>query len=135
MLLLGKLRIQVVPQSMPLGVLVTVPDPAPDGDTVSVTVSGSSSNRAVTVWLVVIVRLHEAVPLHPGSLQPVKIEPTAAVADNVTVLPLAKAALQLTGGPQSIPAWALLTCPVPVPILVTVNVAVLGAAVKTAVTV
>src|SRR2546428_10238706 len=60
-------------------------------------------------------------PLRPPPLHPVKTEPGAAVAANVTGVPLAKTAEQLV--PQLIPGRLLITAPVPAPAstIVTVN--------------
>src|SRR5207247_10485427 len=63
--------------------------------------------------------------------QPVKVEPAAGVAVNVTEVPLAKLAVHVA--PQLIPAGALVTVPLPVPAGVTVRVKVCS--VKVAVTV
>jgi hypothetical protein len=59
------------------------------------------------------------VPLH-APLQPVNVEPAAAVAVSVTIVPEANDAEQVA--PQSIPAGELVTEPEPVPALLTVNV-------------
>jgi hypothetical protein len=64
--------------------------------------------------------------------QPAKTEPSAALCVNVTCVPLAKLAEQVSG--QIIPAGALVTVPVPFPASVTVNVKLLTLAVKFAVT-
>src|SRR5207253_2969690 len=62
---------------------------------------------------------HDPVPEQPPPAQPVKVEPAAGVAVNVTVVPLAKLAEQVA--PQLIPAGALVTVPLPVPALLTVS--------------
>ena len=85
---------------------------------------------AVTVWSAFIVTLHEAVPLQPPPLQPVNVEPPVGAAVRATVLPLAKSAAQTV--PQEIPLGLLVTVPVPVPDLLTVNWCVLGMAVNVA---
>src|SRR5207253_3581355 len=62
---------------------------------------------------------HDPVPEQPPPAQPVKVEPAAGVAVNVTVVPLAKLAEQVA--PQLIPAGELVTVPLPVPALLTVS--------------
>ena len=87
---------------------------------------------AVTAVLAVNVSAHSPVALHPPPLHPAKLLPEAGVAVRVTVL---KEAEQVV--PQLIPDGLLVTIPLPVPALFTVNVYVLPAAciVKVAVTV
>src|ERR687888_339247 len=63
-------------------------------------------------------------------LQPVNVEPAAAVAVSVTVVPSGKEAEQVA--PQSIPAGELVTAPEPAPAFVTVSVCMISA--KSAVT-
>ena len=74
---------------MPAGVLVTVPLPDPDfaTDSECVGVTGSRSNVAVTARLSLIETVHEAVVPEQSPLQPVKLDPGAAVAVNVTDVP------------------------------------------------
>jgi hypothetical protein len=74
---------------------------------------------AVTVVAAETVTAQAPVPEHPPPLQPVKVEPAAGVAVNVTAVPLAKLAEQVT--PQLIPAGLLVTVPVPAPALETVS--------------
>ena len=62
-------------------------------------------------------------PEHPPPLQLVKVDPPVGVAVRLTELPLVKLAVQLDVQ-LLIPAGLLLTVPVPVPALVTVNEAV-----------
>ena len=64
--------------------------------------------------------MQEPVPLQ-GALHPVKTDPLAAEAVNVTELPLGKAALQVVSQ-LLMPTGALLIVPVPAPALVTVSV-------------
>ncbi len=125
---------QVLPQLMPAGALVTVPVPVPALLTVNVLVPSGALKFAVTVWLPFIVTVQGPVPLQPPPLQPVKIAPPAVVAVNVTKLPAGKLAEHTA--PQLIPAGVLVTVPLaaPVPVLLTVNVFMLGRAVKVAVT-
>ena len=72
--------------AVPPGGVVAVVDP-PVG-TVTMTPVGPL-NVAVTVVAAVSVTVQVPVPSH-GALQPVKVEPVAAVAVNVTCVPLAK---------------------------------------------
>ena len=111
-------KLHVVPQTIPAGLLVTVPIPAPFLVTVRVNVLGPA-NTAVTVWSAFITTLQEPFPLHPPPLQPVNVEPPAGAAVSTTVLPVAKSAAQVV--PQEIPLGLLVTVPVPVPDLVTVK--------------
>lgn len=76
---------QVLPQSTPEGLLVTVPLPVPPLETVRVK---NAVKVAVTVVSALIVTVQVPVPLHPPPLQPEKTEPLAAVAVKVTELPL-----------------------------------------------
>ena len=77
---------------------------------------------AVTVVAAESVTTQVPVPEQPPPLQPVKVEPAAGVAVNVTAVPLAKLAEQVA--PQVIPAGKLVTVPLPVPAGVTVRVKV-----------
>ncbi len=79
-------------------------------------------NVAVTVVAAESVTLQGPVPVHPPPLQPVKVEPAAALAVSVTAVPLVKLAAQVA--PQSMPAGELVTVPLPVPAGVTVRVKV-----------
>jgi Zn-dependent membrane protease YugP len=60
-----------------------------------------------------------AVPLQPLPLQPVKVDEASAVALRVTMVPAVNEAAQVA--PQLIPAGALLTVPLPLPLLVTLS--------------
>lgn len=112
-------KLHVVPQSIPAGLLVTVPSPTPALVTVRVKVLAGAVKVAVTVWSTFITTLHEPFPLHPPPLQPVNVEPPVGAAVSTTVLPIAKSAAQVV--PQEIPPGLLLTVPVPVPDLLTVK--------------
>jgi len=114
---LVKLAEQVAPQVMPAGELVTVPLPVPAGVTVRVKLC--RVKVAVTVVAAETVTTHDPAPEQPPPAQPVKVEPAAAVAVNVTAVPLAKLAEQVA--PQLIPAGELVTVPLPVPALLTVS--------------
>src|SRR5438132_6829110 len=111
-----KLAEQVAPQVIPAGLLVTVPVPAPAGVTVNTKVG---AKVAVTVVAAESVTVQAPVPEQPPPLQPVKVEPAAAVAVSVTVVPPAKLAEQVA--PQVIPTGELVTVPLPVPALLTVS--------------
>jgi hypothetical protein len=119
---LAKLALQVPGQLIPVGTLVTVPDPLPAivTDSWNVTVA---VKVAVTARAALIVTAQLPVPVQ-APLQPAKVEPVAGVSAKVTLVPLAKLALQLPG--QLMPAGVLVTVPLPVPAAVTVrgNVAV-----------
>jgi len=112
-------KLHVVPQSIPAGLLVTVPSPTPALVTVRVNVLAGAVKVAVTVWSAFITTVHEPVPLHPAPLQPVKVEPPVGAAVSTTVLPIAKSAAQVV--PQEMPPGLLVTVPVPVPDLLTVK--------------
>ena len=117
---LAKLAVHVAPQVIPAGELLTVPLPVPALLTVSAKLG--RLKVAVTVVAAETVTVQAPVPVHPPPLQPVKVEPAAAVAVSVTAVPLAKLAEQVA--PQLMPAGALVTVPLPVPAGVTVRVKV-----------
>src|SRR5262245_41185767 len=112
-------KLHVAPQTIPAGLLVTVPIPAPAGVTVRVNVFTGAVKLAVTVWSAFIVTVHEPVPLQPPPLHPVNVEPPVGAAVRATVLPLGKSAAQVA--PQEMPLGLLVTVPAPVPDLLTVN--------------
>src|SRR5207244_96694 len=111
---------QVAPQAMPAGTLVTVPAPAPVLLTVSVKVC--TAKVAVTVVAALNVTVQVPVPEQPPPLQPVKVEPATGAAVRVTGVPVANAAEHVT--PQEMAVGALVTVPVPAPVLLTVSVKV-----------
>ena len=76
-------------------------------------------NAAPTDWLAVMVTMQEPVPVQ-APLHPAKVEPPAAAAVSVTLVPLLYDAAHVL--PQLIPAGEEVTVPVPVPALVTVSV-------------
>jgi len=124
LLLMEKLAMQVAPQLMPAGLLVTVPTPVPALDTISVC-GPDALNVAVTLWaaLRVSVQITSALQerkLKPRPVQPENVDPTAGVAVSVTTLPVVKSATQYF--PQLIPTGLLSTVPAPVPALVTVSI-------------
>jgi hypothetical protein len=113
------MELHVAPQTIPAGLLVTVPTPAPAGVAVRVNVFTGAVKFAVTVWSAFIVTVHEPVPLQPPPLQPVNVEPPVEAAVRATVLPIGKSEAQTV--PQEMPLGLLVTVPVPVPDLLTVN--------------
>jgi hypothetical protein len=108
----------VAPQLIPVGALVTVPEPLPDLVTLSANVG--SENPAVTDVAALTVTVQVPVPLQPPPFQPVKVEAPVGVAVKATIVPLVNDAEQVA--PQLMPAGLLETVPVPVPDLETVNV-------------
>src|SRR2546430_1615943 len=107
----------VAPQSIPTGVLVTVPVPVPPLPTVRV--NCCTLKVAVTVVAAVSATVQVPVPAQPPPLQPSNVEPALGVAVSVTPVALLYDAAHVA--PQSIPAGAELTVPLPVPDLPTVR--------------
>ena len=101
---------------MPAGLLVTVPLPVPALTTVKV----FSVKVAVTDFAALIVIVHVPVPTQPAPVQPVKIESIAGATVSVTTVLLAYVSEQ--SEPQAMPVGLLVTMPLPVPALTTVNV-------------
>jgi hypothetical protein len=79
--------VQVLPQLMPAGALVTAPLPDPAMLTASAYAAGTL-NVAVTVVAAVTVTTHAPVPLQAPPLHPANVDPVAAVAVRVTTAPL-----------------------------------------------
>ena len=102
----------VAPQSMPAGVLVTVPEP--DLDTLSI----GPANVAVTLLVASIVTWQAPVPLQAPA-QPVNVLLLSANAWRLTRVFWTYEALHVT--PQLMPAGLLVTVPVPLPALFTVS--------------
>ena len=121
-----KFREQVEPQLIPRGFELTVPEPVPDRLTVRVT--GSNENVAVTDLACVMVTVQVPVPEQSPD-HPVKPEPVAGVAVRVTLVPLANACEQVE--PQLSPAGLEVTLPEPDPDLETLKVS--GTPVKVAI--
>ena len=86
---------------------------------------------AVTVWVAFITSEQLPVPGQAVALHPAKVEPFAAEAVKVTVVPSMKSAVQLALQLE-MPPGELLTVPLPVPTVVTVREAMFGGAVKLA---
>src|SRR5262245_240721 len=103
---------------MPDGALETPPVPLPDFVTVSM--KAGKLNVAVTDVAALTVTVHIPVPAQPPPFQPVKSEPAAGVAVNVTVVPFVNPKAHVA--PHVIPAGALATVPDPEPLLLTVSV-------------
>lgn len=105
--------------AVPPGVVLTVE--GEPGATVMVTGElVELLKAAVTVWAAVNVTEQVPVPEQPAPLQPAKVELSAGCAVKVITVPPAKLAEQVA--PQLIPAGALVTTPVPVPVSTTDNV-------------
>jgi hypothetical protein len=103
----GKLALQLLPQLMPLGALVTEPPPP----LVTFRVWLLCAKLAPTVCAALSATTQEvAVPVQ-APLQPVKVYPLSGAAVSVTCVPGSKLAVQVV--PQLIPAGALLTVPPP----------------------
>jgi hypothetical protein len=108
---LTKLALQVAPQLMPAGELVTVPSP------LSLTLSVKSClNVAVTDCAEFIVTKQVPLPVQ-APLQLLKTQPAAAAGVKVTWVPAVKRPLHVPG--QSMPEGLLVT--VPLPLTVTVS--------------
>lgn len=93
-----------------------MPVPAPDSATPS---EKTGWNVAVTLRAWLIETTHDPVPVQ-SPLQPVNVEPVAAVAVSVSEVFSSTCAVHAT--PQSMPASADATVPEPVPALATVSV-------------
>ena len=102
--------LQVVPQLIPTGTLVTAPMPFPDR--LTLTESVATLNSAPTDVFCVRVTVQALLPLH-APVQPVKVEVWLGVAVRVICVPLAKLALQVD--PQLIPEGWLVIVPLPFP--------------------
>jgi hypothetical protein len=88
-----------------------VPVPLPDAATVRL--SGGANAAFTFAALGPMDKLHAPVPEH-APVQPPKAEPPAGTAVKTTLDPFAKFEEQV--GPQLMPAGALVTCPLPLPI-------------------
>src|SRR5437016_6583016 len=114
---LANAALHMAPQSIPAGLLATVPLPLPAFVTVRVY---NCVKLAFTDCAALIVTTQIPVPLHPAPLQPLNTDPLAGTAVNVTCVPLANEALH--AAPHSMPAGLLVTVPLPLPAGVTLNV-------------
>jgi hypothetical protein len=93
----------------------------------------TGTKLAVTMVSSVTDRVHVLVPVQPPPDQPVKAEPVAGVAVNVTLVVGAKSAKQVA--PQLMPAGLDATVPVAVPVVARTMVRVFVGSEKVAVTV
>src|SRR6266850_2411787 len=118
---------QSPPQLMPGGFELTLPVPAPAWATDRV---GGESKVAVTVLDAFMVTVQVVPDAVSQPFQPAKIDPLAALAVSVTLVPVAYGSEQ--SPPQLIPGGFELTLPVPVPVRATDRV---GGESKVAVTV
>ena len=105
-----KLAEHSVPQLMPLGLLLTLPEPLFTTLRVYLDGAGAGAKVAVAVAFAVSVKLQAAVPVQ-APLQPLNTMPASGVAVRLTGVPMSSVAEQLL--PQSMPLP--LTLPVPVP--------------------
>jgi hypothetical protein len=128
---LEKFALQVCPQLMPEGELVTVPVPVPARATVRGGLTIEVLKLAVTELAAFTVTEQAAVPEQAPD-QPAKTEPAAGVAVNCTAVPPEKLAVH--AGPQLIPEGVLETLPAPLPARETVSGNVCTARLKVAVT-
>ena len=80
---------------------------------------------AVIVWAVLILTIQvNEVPEQPPPLQPPKVDGDATLAVKVIVVLLSKSKVQVE--PQLMPPGELVTVPLPVPVLFTISVCLLG---------
>lgn len=118
----AKVEAQMLPQAIPAGNELTLPEPVPANATLRV-YAGVEVISAKLAWQVVERDLRrtfavDAVPLH-APLHPLKLEPAPGVTVRLTVVFFENRAVQVL--PQDIPAGADITTPAPVPILLTVR--------------
>ncbi len=115
----ARLVLQLVPQLIPDGLLVTVPVPVPDNATLKLKSLGAFGLKvAVTEVFWLIVTTQDPVPLQ-APFHPANVELESADAVSVTWVPVLKVALQVL--PQLMPPGVLLIVPVPVPLIATLN--------------
>src|SRR5207247_1863725 len=107
---------------MPGGLLVTVPEPAPNFTTLSVATRDPEPDPAKLAVQVISMSSLTLPSAQSGSpLQPVKTEPGAGIAVKLTTASNGNGAEQVA--PQSSPAGSLVTVPLPVPAFVSPSVA------------
>lgn len=109
---------QVAPQLMPVGELVTVPDPVPARVTETGKVAGMK--LAVTAVAAVIVTEQVPTPEHPPPLQPANTD-AADVGEAVSVTTAFCRNVVEHVAPQLMPAGELVTVPLPAPVFETVS--------------
>lgn len=112
----SKAALHVVPHETPAGDDVTVPLPA----TWIVRVCWMRLKVATTCVLPDTVTTHGPEPEHPPPTQRTKVLPSAAVADNATIVPLVH--VEAHTDPHVRPTGFDVTVPLPVPLLRMVNV-------------
>jgi len=99
----------VLPQLIPAGLLLTVPEPVPDVPIESVDcIAGEAAKLAVTVLSALRVKVHPPVP-EQAPLQPVNAKFCEGVMVSVTTVPDTKPALQDVA--QLMPPGVLITVP------------------------
>ena len=115
---------QLVPQSIPAGLLTMRPVAAPlDVIWLTTRVVNVYPDVTLNVAVQVVVAVIVTEPVEqPVPDQPAKVEPEAGVAVKVTAAPLLKVVEQVL--PQLMPAGELVTVPLPVPALATVRLTV-----------
>jgi hypothetical protein len=115
--------LQVDPQSIPPGELVTDPLPVPASETLRSGGAAAAVNVAVAEVFAESETTQEPVPEQAPD-HPAKVEPAAGAAVSVTVVPLSKFAVQVL--PQLIPEGVLVTVPEPSPLACTVSCTEVG---------
>jgi hypothetical protein len=119
--------VHVVPQSIPAGDEMIVPEPVPLLTTSRVMAVDEllTPNVAVTVFAELIATVQVAPELESHPAQPENVDPAAAAAARVTLAPASNAAAQVV--PQSTPEGDEMTVPLPGPSRTTVSRLVPGA--------
>jgi hypothetical protein len=114
---LVKSAVQVPGQSIPAGLLVTVPEPLPVLSTVSAIVVGAgfAANVALTLSAAFIETVHVAALPLQAPVQSVNLEPVVGASVSLTDVPSLNFALHVL--PHLIPAGLLVMVPAPVPAL------------------
>ena len=118
--------LQVAPQFIVPGELVTLPEPLPAVLTVRVKLGAGAKFAVADTGEVPMVKVHGPVPVH-APVQPEKIDPAVGVGVSVTALPLA-IAVEFVHVPVAVPEVMVqlippvpATEPLPVPVPVTVT--------------